>query len=431
MKKQIKKLKEKGYASEIYFYEIEQIPVQFKSNKLYSISTKRKNGYGVRILKDGRMGYSSVYGEGYLDKAVEAALEAWKIGVEAEYSLPGESHYRRDLKIFDENVKRLKTDQIIKIGEGIVDSLSRIGEVQTDVNLTKVVKKVRIINSEGFEAEYRTTDWSMYTSIFTIISGSITWIGDIFSSSKYVDRSKASIRYIKDLYKNAGKIAKTINGKKDVIFAPTALYTLLLPIYRGVNGDNVVRGISPLIGKLGKKILSDKISIVDNPHMAWGYLSIPVDDEGVPTMKKYIVREGVLENYLLDLRSAARLKLKSTGNGLRSGVSLPAPGATNIEIKPGDMRFEDMIRNMKDGLVVYSVLGAGQSNILAGDFSVNASLAFRVKNGEIVGRVKDTMISGNAYDLLKKVKEISKERKNFMGMLLPAIKFRGVNIAGK
>ena len=94
------------------------------------------------------------------------------------------------------------------------------------------------------------------------------------------------------------------------------------------------------------------------------------------------------KNYIYDLQTAGIMNAKSTGNGTRSFASQPSPGNSNVIIEPGEMKFEDMIKDMKRGILVDQVLGGGQSNILAGEFSVNIDLGFLVENGEIVGRVK-------------------------------------------
>jgi len=429
MKRAIRALKKSGYSGEIFYVEKEITPVEFKSNRLYAVEDKVKSGYGVRVFKDGRMGFSSVFGDN-LDRAVESAIESVKLGVETDFSLPSPARIKGSLKYYHEDTEKIKVKEMIKMGEELLNKLGVLGDVSIDISLRKSVKRVKILNTEGVELEYKKTGWSFGAVVFAIVADSVTWIYDFYSGSKFVDRRNQIERYIKDLYRKSKTLAKPIKGKKDVIFMPSALHTVLIPISRGVNGENVMKGTSPLAGKLGKKVLSDKISIIDNPFKSWGINTCPFDDEGVPTRKKYIFRKGILENYILDLRSAKKLGLNPTGNGFRYEVSLPSPDFTNMEIASGDTSIRDMISSMKDGLIVYSVLGAGQSNIIAGDFSVNASLAFRVKNGEMVGRVKDTMIAGNSYRVFKKVKEVSRERKNFEGMLLPAIKFSSINIYG-
>jgi PmbA protein len=102
---------------------------------------------------------------------------------------------------------------------------------------------------------------------------------------------------------------------------------------------------------------------------------------------------------------------ESTGSGARGLTTLPTPSPSTIVVEDGDTSFEEMLADMKDGLIVEQLLGASQGNILGGDFSGNILLGYAVKNGEIVGRVKDTMVSGNIYEALKEVAAVGKDGK--------------------
>jgi PmbA protein len=103
-----------------------------------------------------------------------------------------------------------------------------------------------------------------------------------------------------------------------------------------------------------------------------------------------------------------------------------------IDIASGDTHFEDMIAGVKEGLVVEELLGAGQGNELGGDFRANVSLGYKIENGEIVGRVKDTMISGNVYNVLSQVEHVGDSSDWVFGsMRSPALQCLGVEVAAK
>jgi predicted Zn-dependent protease len=113
-------------------------------------------------------------------------------------------------------------------------------------------------------------------------------------------------------------------------------------------------------------------------------------------------RKGELQLHY-DLDTAGRAGVKPTGHG--SSRSL-----TNLVINPGDTPYEMMIRNTAKGLLVHDFLGLGQGNPINGEFSVNLFLGYKIENGKLVGRVKDVMLAGNAFDALKDITAISKER---------------------
>jgi len=138
----------------------------------------------------------------------------------------------------------------------------------------------------------------------------------------------------------------------------------------------------------------------------------------------------VLMNYYYDLQTAGMMNTRSTGNGGRGSGSQPAPGTTNIIVRPGDAKLEAMIRGMKRGLLVDQVLGGGQSNLLAGYVSVNIDMGFLIENGEIVGRVKDCMLACNIFEAFKRVVAISDAPEWHGALYAPAIQFDAISVAG-
>ncbi len=177
--------------------------------------------------------------------------------------------------------------------------------------------------------------------------------------------------------------------------------TLLLTLSNGVNGKLIQKGASPLTDRLGEQVLDERISIFDDGLIDFAASSAPHDTEGLPSARTPLFENGVLRNYLLDLQTAGVLDAKPTGNGLRTYSSQPGPGDNNTMIMPGDTSFDEMLAGIKHGLLVDSVLGGGMGNALAGDFSVNVALGFLIENGKPAGRVKNCMVFGNVYDLLR------------------------------
>ena len=124
------------------------------------------------------------------------------------------------------------------------------------------------------------------------------------------------------------------------------------------------------------------------------------------------------------------MKSMSTGNGGRSFSSQPSPGNSNIVVEPGNMPFEAMIKDVKYGVLVDQVLGGGQSNILAGEFSVNIDLGYLIENGEVVGRVKDCMIAGNVFEEFNNIVAIGNKAEWQGSTKVPPFYFKSMNIAG-
>lgn len=157
------------------------------------------------------------------------------------------------------------------------------------------------------------------------------------------------------------------------------------------------------------------------------------DGEGVPMSRKPVIEDGRLANYLLDLRAASALGLKPTGNASRrSGLSAPEPSSTNIIVPAGDVALADMIKGVRKGVLVEQLMGAWAGNMYAGQVSGNIALGFKIENGEPVGRVKDCMLSINAFTALKDNLEAqSQETRTVMDLSTPHFLIGNASISTK
>jgi PmbA protein len=218
-----------------------------------------------------------------------------------------------------------------------------------------------------------------------------------------------------------------------VIFTPHGVASaLVMPLMIAFNGKTVLEGASPIGNKLGQPVFDEKLCLWDDPTLAYRPASYPCDDEGIPGQRTPLIEQGVVGNFLYDLQTAALADIKSTGNGRRSRGGLPTPSPSAFIIDPGNATFNKMVNDIKEGLVVEQLMGAGQGNILGGDFSGNVLLGYKVESGKIVGRVKDTMVSGNIYQLLKRIAAIGNETKWVGGFLnTPPLYFSSVSVASK
>jgi len=204
------------------------------------------------------------------------------------------------------------------------------------------------------------------------------------------------------------------------------------PLMSAFNGKIVLQGASPLGNKLGQPVFDEKLSLWDDPTIAYRPTSRPCDDEGIPSQRTPLIKKGVVSNFLYDLQTAALANARSTGNGGRGRGGLLAPSPSAFIIAPGNATFNEMVNDIKEGLIVEELMGAEQGNILGGDFSGNVLLGYKVENGKIVGRVKDTMVSGNIYQLLKQITAIGSEAKWVGGFLnTPPLYFSSVSVASK
>ena len=177
-----------------------------------------------------------------------------------------------------------------------------------------------------------------------------------------------------------------------VLLVPEMARGLLGHLVSAVTGSALYRNASFLRGQVGQRIMPGFINAREEPHLPAALGSAPFDSEGVATRSRPLVRDGILERYVLDSYSARRLGLESTGNG---------GGIHNLLLDPGADDFAGLLRRMDTGLVVTQLMGQG-INLLTGDYSRGAS-GFWVEHGEIQYPVEEVTIAGNLRDMFRNI----------------------------
>jgi PmbA protein len=218
-----------------------------------------------------------------------------------------------------------------------------------------------------------------------------------------------------------------------VIFTSTGVAdALVAPLTMAFSGRLVHQGQSPLAGKLGEELYDTRFSMHDDATIQMRPASRPFDDEGVASRRNVLIEKGTVANFLYDLQTAGLAGAASTASAERSLASQPAISPTNLIIAPGDTTFDDMVSSIKEGLVVEDLMGAGQGNVLGGDFSGNVLLGYKIEGGEIVGRVKDTVVAANIHEALKHLSAIGSEARWVNGTVhTPPLLFESMAVSAK
>ncbi len=421
--------------AEILFMEDKASSLTVEDSKLRDIMGTIQSGYALRVIKDGKIG--NAYTRNLIDREelVKNALSSLIGEVKADYSFP-EPAKTKEFSQFSKETEELTYADLQDKCDGPTNYFD--GKVAGQVNCYSgmEVRVRKIMNTHGVDHEEKST--TFYTVPALVYPGTHTFIWNMFQTVSPQSLTEAELQDQLDLYTRSLPEVEIGSGKMKVMLMPGAFTYMEWRLGAGANGKSFYDKSSPLVNKVGEKIVSDKITITNDPHDLEWLGACAFDDEGVPTRKLDIIKDGVLKTCFVDLDYANKLNMEPTGTGFREtmwgddGVSIPvAPNLKHIRIQPGKESFKELLGMMDEGVIAFNMIGAHSGNLLNGDFSLGLNPGFYVKNGEIVGRVKDGMIAGNIYEQLSNVLGVEDRAHDKNGIPHPCILFDDVAVSAK
>jgi len=288
-----------------------------------------------------------------------------------------------------------------------------------------------LANSHGFTGEYR----SSYCSISAVPIASDE-AGNMQRDYWYsVARTLARLESPEEVGRIAAERtlrrlgARRVKTQKvPVVFDRPTAGALLDHIFDAVNGDAIYRHASFLAGKLGEKPFGSNVTVFDDGTIAGGFGTRPFDGEGVPTRRTTVIENGELKSYLLNTYTAKKLGLTTTGNASRGLAGTPGIGNGNFYLQPGDKSQEEIIKGVKQGLLVTEFLGFGV-NLVTGDFSRGAS-GMWIENGELAFPVEEITVAGNLGEMFCNLAEIGNDLIWRGSVACPTLRIEGMTVAG-
>ncbi len=408
------KIKTRVKNFDIYLQKLESETVNFENNKLKLVDRRLEKGYGIRLIKDNKIGFSASNNFGNIDSTIENALKLSAFGEKCYFEFPNKRFDFKDLKIFSDNITSINSKKMIELGKHLLSLLSSLdNDIKTNVIVEKNIIKNELINSSSLNLKERKTRFSITGWIFKAEENNFIEIWeqeDLKENEDLPNLINKIFERIKFLFNSAKNVTKIEPGYYPVFFTPKSFSTILSMLIKSFDGNLIYKKISFFTDKKGRKFFKKPVTILDDPLKIGYPYSRNFDGDGIKSEPIYLIEKGVIKQFLLDIQTAGKLKSVSNGHSVRSYVSLPSPGHTNIFFTVEDKSFvenrEKIIKGIRKGILIDQFLGAGQSNILAGEFSVNIDLGFLIENGEIVGRIKDCMIAGNLFELLNDIEKI-------------------------
>jgi PmbA protein len=405
-------------AAEVIIRRRTEFSVGVRLGDVETLKESTDQGLGLRVLIEGRQ--ASVSGSDFSRAAVLSLLEE-AIGLARATSpddntgLPDPADLATltpDLDLYDETIERLSTEEKIELALRAERAARDYSELIVNFDgggLDASMGSVILANSLGFAGEYRVTSMSL-AAVPVAADG-----GKMQRDYWYDARRKLSDL---DTPENIGIMAarrtlRKLNGRSvptqsvPVIFEPNMARDLVGDIFNAVSGESIFRKASFLVGRLGEKVASKCLTVMDDGTMPSGLGSRPFDGEGLPTRETVVIRDGVLESYLLNTYTARKLGMKSTGNAGRGLVGPPSVDAGNLFIRPGPHTPEEIIKSVSKGFYITELIGFGV-NIVTGDYSRSAS-GIWVENGELTFPVQGVTIAGNLKEMLNSVEMVGND----------------------
>ncbi|MHC4663108.1 MAG: TldD/PmbA family protein [Planctomycetota bacterium] len=410
MEKLLEMAKAVSDQAELFIIESASNSVSYINGTLDDVSSSFRSGFSLRIISEGKLGFAYTRNLTDREEFLNNAVQSLGGGADAGFDMPSTSGLP-SLSSYDDSIEQISSDQLAGECEKVSTILQDKTDAENSCNASTSSVKTRIMNTSGTDVNSRNSYYNIgWRSIFP---GSAAGIGRSFSEKTFKPVPGKLLDESIRLFNASLNDAKPGTGRMKILFMPGSLYTLTWRLTSGTSAKSIFEGISPVASKKGEAVISDKVTLYDDPLDDSRSGARSFDDEGTACRKTIIYSSGVLENFYNDLYFASKTNSAPSGHGFRAGMwggdplaQRPSPNLTNMRMGTGDKNLDQIIASIDKGIIVEGVLGAHSGNIPNGDYSVGINSGLYVENGEILGRVKDTMIAGNVYQTLSDVVEV-------------------------
>jgi PmbA protein len=377
--------------------------IRFANSQVTASKSWSSNVAMIFVAKDRRIVFTAIRDFSVIDKTLADMMKMLKVMEKSgNYHGIAESSFRYRKATADKKIPKL-LDELYNYVDAGIDSAMEAGAKRVAGVLYSSHGDVYQVSSGGATGSYKKAS----------IEISVRAMSDSESSGHKVQTS-TSLEDFKPgkIGEEAGMLAMEsrkpklgAEGEFDVIFSPMAFANILDRVGSSASAASVDMGLSFFKDKLGKKVASQQVTVLDNPTRPDAIGSPLFDDEGVPTMKTKIIEKGSMKNYLHNTSTAKQFKAKTTAN---AGLVFPTPW--NICLEPGDWAREEMLSEIKNGIYITNVWYTRFQNHQTGDFStIPRDATFKIEKGKIVEPIKDIRVSENMLTILQKTKAVGRD----------------------
>jgi TldD protein len=408
-----------GEYADLYFEYMSSTSLLVDESMVKSASQGISAGCGVRVVAGERTGYAytdDLSAERILHAARTAALIASgpaKTPAVGFQQKPARSLYPVTLPSVDAEITA-KVELVMRGDKAARDFDPRIKEVRS--SYADELRHILVVASDGTFAEDSQPLARMNVSCIAKheqLSGRGSSGGGGRVALDFFFGDKTPEYFAKEAARQAIlqlDAREAPAGEMEVVLGPGWPGVLLHEaVGHGLEADFNRKKTSAFAGLVGRRVASEKCTVVDNGTMPWRRGSLNVDDEGQPTQETVLIENGILKGYISDKLSARLMGIADTGNGRRESYEhIPMPRMTNTYMLPGEDNPEDIVRSVKNG--IYAVnFGGGQVDITNGKFVFSASEAYLIEDGKITAPIKGATLIGNGPDVLTRVSMVGSD----------------------
>jgi PmbA protein len=433
-------------AADAFITDSQNVEIYTSNRSVESVNASSDAGVGIRILKDQKMIFASNndLSKDAIKEMIADLMKKVPFHTPDEFNviyakefgvLEGEWSSYKDLLSYDPKITEIPVED--KITKAVMLETSGLD------HSPKIAGSMLVIYQDQASIAYLANSNGISGWFPSGICGGVAMLsaadGDERQSGTHV---QVGVKY-EDLDptqvgKKAAEKAVQMLGAKPIkscevpmVVSPDIGVDLLSYIVGMLSADPVQKGKSLFAGKIGESVAASSVSLIDDGKLKGGLATAPVDGEGVPTQTTSLIAEGVLKNYLFDCYNAKKGKTKSTGNRIRGSYqSSGGIGSTNLYMKSGNTKPEEIIAGIKDGfyLTVAFGLHAGINDV-TGDFSLPVA-GFKIENGQKTFPIRGITIGGNLFDFLKSVDKIGDDLTWIQSTGCPTFSVESIKIGG-
>lgn len=407
---------------------------------------KQQRGLGLKTCIGKRVGFSSGIlcnpesDEEILDEALSIARTTRE---DPDFqSLPCGGEVSGQIKdVFCEEISEISTEEIVAAAMTTVRTAEKNEGVKVPLGLLRLAEySLQVSNSLGVRFHHRGTLVFLYFTAKAAHGDSVgeglerLWSTKISSIDFETIGNSIAEKALKNLR------AETFRGELEgvAVIVPVEAAGLLSSVEFATSSEQVNRGRSPWTRKIGTRVASPKLTVIDDGTYPGGIRSAVADDEGVKATKKTVISNGVLKSYIYDSYNANIVKVKSTGNGYRRGTrtvegAFASPVTceyANMIIKSGNENREQLVSEIDKGVLIER-FASPEINTITGGFGCEVRDAIIIEGGQLQNHVRHALLTGNMYKGLTEIVDIADDVKTVENIMLPTIAFSGFKLIGQ